>query len=84
MPPLKKEILVLSQELQQIAEGNEDVWLLMTIAGIGYYTALLEGEVGEVERFLFKDRMASYLDWCTAPRAAEESRGSSIAQEGPR
>jgi transposase len=43
MPPLSREILALSRMLRQMAEGDEDVRLLMTIPGIGYYTALLKG-----------------------------------------
>jgi transposase len=61
MPPLSREILVLSRELRQMAEGDEDVRLLMTIPGVGYYTALLvRAEVGEVGRFPFKECLCSY------------------------
>jgi len=36
-----KEILVASLELKQLAGLDEDVRLLMTIPGFGYYLALL-------------------------------------------
>lgn len=38
---LDEEIRLLSKELCSVAENDEDVKLLMTIPGIGYYSALL-------------------------------------------
>ena len=38
---LNGEIRRLSRELKQLAGLDEDVRLLMTIPGVGYYTALL-------------------------------------------
>jgi transposase len=38
-----------------------DVKLLMTIPGIGYYSALLvKSEIGDVSRFPFGERLCSY------------------------
>ena len=61
MPPLNREILVLSRELRGLARDDPDVRLLETIPGIGYYTAVLvKAEVGDVGRFPTPESMASY------------------------
>ena len=61
IPPLSREILVLSKELRGLAGDDPDVRLLETVPGVGYYTAVLvKAEVGDVERFHRKERMASY------------------------
>jgi hypothetical protein len=61
METLDDEIMLLSKELRGMAEEDEDVKLLMTIPGIGYYTALLmKSEVGDVNRFPFGERLCSY------------------------
>ena len=52
MPPLKEEIRVLSLKLRYIASEDEDVRLLTTIPGVGYYTAVLvKAEVSDIARF---------------------------------
>lgn len=52
LKPLDDEIRLLSKHLKGLAEGDEDVRLLMTIPGIGYYSALLvKSEVGDINRF---------------------------------
>jgi hypothetical protein len=49
---LNGEIRRLSRELKQLAGLDDDVRLLMTIPGVGYYTALLvKAEIGDVNRF---------------------------------
>ena len=49
---LNGEIRRLSLELKQLAGLDEDVRLLMTIPGFGYYLALLvKAEIGDVSRF---------------------------------
>ena len=58
---LDKEIKVLSKELETVAVNDEDVKLLMTIPGIGYYTAvLMKSEIGDISRFPFPERLCSY------------------------
>jgi len=55
------EIRRLSLDLRRLAGLDEDVRLLMTIPGIGYYTALLiKAEVGDVNRFRSGDHLCSY------------------------
>jgi len=61
MEVLNGEIKRLSLELKRLAGLDEDVRLLMTIPGIGYYTALLiKAEVGDVSRFKSGDHLCSY------------------------
>ena len=61
MGPLKDEIRRLSLELRHLAGNDEEVRLLMTIPGIGYYTALLvKAEVGDISRFSCGDHLCSY------------------------
>ncbi len=56
-----EEIKLLSKELQGLAREDEDVGLLMTIPGIGYYSALLIcSEIGDVSRFAFGENLCSY------------------------
>jgi len=45
--PLDSEIKHISKRLRELAEDDEDVKLLMTVLGVGYYTALLvKSEIG--------------------------------------
>jgi len=61
MAPLKEEIRLLSKELKRIAAGDEDISLLTTIPGVGYYTAVLvKAEVGDIARFRTGDQLCSY------------------------
>ena len=56
-----EEIKVLSRQLEGLAREDEDVVLLMTVPGLGYYSALLvKSEIGDVNRFPFGDRLCSY------------------------
>ena len=56
-----EEIRVLSRQLEGLAKEDEDVVLLMTVPGIGYYSALLvKSEIGDVNRFPFGERLCGY------------------------
>ena len=56
-----EEIKVLSRQLEGLAMEDEDVKLLMTVPGIGYYSAfLVKSEIGDVNRFHFGERLCSY------------------------
>jgi len=51
----------LSRQLRRLARDDEDVRLLMTIPGVGYYLALLvKAEIGDVSRFKSGDHLCSY------------------------
>jgi transposase len=61
LKPLDDEIRLVSRQLIGMACEDEDVRLLMTIPGMGYYSALLvKSEIGDVNRFPFGDRLCSY------------------------
>ena len=58
---LSEEIKMLSKELEGLAKNDEDVGLLMTVPGIGYYSALLvKSEIGDIGRFPFAEKLCSY------------------------
>ena len=49
---VRHEIRGVSKKVQQLAEDDQDSMLLMTIPGVGYYSALLiKSEIGDVKRF---------------------------------
>ena len=58
---LTVQIEKLSKELRSMAPEDEDVRLLMTIPGVGYYSALLvKSEVGDISRFPDGEKLCSY------------------------
>ena len=60
MEVLREEIRRLSRDLRGTADVDEDFRLLMSIPGVGYYVALLvKAEVGDIDRFLSGDYLAS-------------------------
>jgi transposase len=58
---LNHQITDASRKIRQIAEDNEASKLLMTIPGVGYYSALLiVSEIGDVNRFPDSAHLCSY------------------------
>ena len=58
---VREEIKSVSKRVQQVAEQDNDAMLLMTIPGVGYYSALLiKSEIGDVRRFPSAKRLCSY------------------------
>jgi transposase len=58
---VRNEIKTVSRKVQQVAEQDPDAMLLMTIPGVGYYSALLiKSEIGDVKRFPSAKRLCSY------------------------
>jgi transposase len=86
LKPLDDEIRLVSRQLRGVAEEDEDVKLLMTIPGIGYYSALLvKSEIGDVSRFPFGDRLCSYAGLVPSTHASGASvRHGGITKEGSR
>ena len=86
MGTFNKEIKLLSKQLLGLAEGDEDVRLLMTIPGIGYYSALLiKSEIGDISRFPFGDRLCSYAGLVPSTHASgKRVRHGGITKEGSR
>ena len=80
------EIKFLSRQLLGLAEEDEDVKLLMTIPGIGYYSALLvKSEIGSIGRFPFGERLCSYAGLVPSTRASgARVRHGAITKEGSR
>jgi len=80
------EIKLLSQQLLGLAEEDDDVKLLMTIPGIGYYSALLvKSEIGDVNRFPFGERLCSYAGLMPSTRSSGRVvRHGGITKEGSR
>ncbi|MGA3112059.1 MAG: IS110 family transposase [Candidatus Bathyarchaeia archaeon] len=86
LKPLDEEIKLLSKELVGIAEDDEEVKLLMTIPGIGYYTAILmKSEIGDVNRFVFPERLCSYAGLVPSTHASGKTVWhGGITKEGSR
>ena len=84
--PLDDEIKLVSKELKETAMIHEDVKLLMTIPGVGYYTALLvKSEIGDINRFSDGDRLCSYGGLVPSTHASGGIiRHGSITKEGSR
>jgi transposase len=84
--PLNDEIKLVSSQLKGLADVDEDMKLLMTIPGIGYYSALLvKSEIGDVNRFSFGDRLCSYAGLVPSTHASGSVvRHGHITKEGSR
>ena len=71
MAPLRKEIRLLSLELRHIAADDEDIRLLTSIPGVGYYIAVLvKAEIGDINRFYSGDQLASYAGLAPSTRSS--------------
>jgi len=86
LKPLDDEIKLVSKQLRGLAGKDEDVKLLMTIPGIGYYSALLvKSEIGDISRFPFGDRLCSYAGLVPSTHASGNTvRHGGITKEGSR
>lgn len=86
MATLKEEVRRISLELRQVAAGDEDVRLLMTIPGISYYIALLvKAEMGDINRFGSGDHLASYAGLVPSTHSSGGvTRHGRITREGSR
>jgi transposase len=84
--PLKEEVKLVSGDLKRSAGKDDDVQLLMTIPGVGYYVALLvKAEIGDVRRFSSGDHLASYAGLVPSTRSSGGvERHGGITREGSR
>jgi transposase len=58
---VRGEIKLASRKVQQLAEEDQGAVLLMTIPGVGYYSALMiKSEKGDVKRFPSAKQLCSY------------------------
>jgi transposase len=80
------EIKVLSKQLLGLAENDEDVRLLMTVPGVGYYSALLvKSEIGDINRFPFGERLCSYAGLVPSTHASGKTVWhGGVTKEGSR
>ena len=76
----------LSKELRSMAPEDEDVRLLMTIPGVGYYSALLvKSEIGDISRFPDGEKLCSYAGLVpSVSSSGGHTRRGSITKEGSR
>lgn len=81
---LDREINLLSNDLREKASEDEDVKLLTTIPGIGYYSALLiKSEIGEIERFPSGEKLCSYAGLVPSVRSSGDyAKYGSITKQG--
>ena len=81
---LDREITLLSNELKEKASDDEEVKLLITIPGIGYYSALLiKSEIGEIDRFPNGEKLCSYAGLVPSIRSSgARARYGSITKQG--
>jgi len=86
MSTFNREVKFLSKQLLGVAEEDEDVKLLMTVPGIGYYSALLvKSEIGNIDRFPFGERLCSYAGLVPSTHASGKTvRHGGITKEGSR
>ena len=80
------QIEKLSKELRSIAPEDEDVRLLMTIPGLGYYSALLvKSEIGDISRFPDGEKLCSYAGLVpSVSSSGTHKRHGPITKEGSR
>jgi len=83
---LNGEIRCLSRQLRRLARDDEDVRLLMTIPGVGYYlTLLIKAEIGDVNRFVSGDHLCSYAGIVSSTHSSGGvTRHGRITREGSR
>jgi len=83
---LNGEIRLLSRQLRRLARDDEDVRLLMTIPGVGYYLALLiKAEIGDMSRFRSGDHLCSYAGIVPSTHSSGGvTRHGRITREGSR
>ncbi len=83
---LDQEVQGLDQQLRQIAKEDPDARFLMTIPGIGAFTALvLKAEIGDIHRFPDKKSLFNYAGLVPVIReSAEHRRSGGITRAGSR
>jgi len=71
---VRNEIRIASKKVQQLAEEDRETILLMTIPGMGYYSALLtKSEIGDVNRFRSAKQLCAYAGLVPSTHASGNS-----------
>lgn len=83
---LDREVQLLDQQLRQVARQDRDAGALMTVPGIGAFTALvLKAEIGDIRRFRDKKSLYNYAGLVPVIRqSAEHKRSGGITHAGSR
>jgi transposase len=72
---LNREVQVLDRQLRQVAEGDADARFLMSIPGIGAFTAMvLKAEIGDIRRFPDKKSLFNYAGLVPVIRDSADHR----------
>lgn len=81
---LDERIVELSKLVKQKASMNEDTKLLMTIPGVGYFSALaILAEIGDIHRFPNEKRLCSYAGLVpSVDQSGDTRRLGRITREG--
>jgi transposase len=83
---VRYEIRTASKKVRQLAEKDPDTLLLMTIPGMGYYSALLtKSEIGDVRRFRSAKQLCNYAGLVPSTYASGNTRfHGHITKQGSR
>lgn len=83
---LNQEVQLLDQQLRRVAQADADARCLMTIPGVGAFTALvLKAEIGDIRRFPDKKSLYNYAGLVPVIRqSAEHKRTGGITHAGSR
>lgn len=83
---LDLEVHALDRQLQQMAKQDPDVRCLMSIPGIGAFTAMvLKAEIGDIRRFRDKKSLYNYAGLVPVIReSADHKRSGGITRAGSR
>jgi transposase len=83
---LSAQIASIDKCIEPMAEQNKEAQLLMSLSGIGYYSALLiVAEVDGVERFANAKKLVSYAGLCPSTRSSGgKERHGRITRTGSR
>jgi transposase len=81
---LDKQIEILSEEIMNTAKADYDCKLLMTIPGVGYFTALvIKSEIGDIARFRNAKKLCAYAGLIPSTYAsADKVRFGRITKRG--
>jgi transposase len=81
---LDHEIQVLERQLRQVAKEDRDARCLMSIPGVGAFTAMvLKAEIGDIRRFPDKKSLCNYAGLVPVIRdSAERKRRGGITRAG--
>lgn len=84
LAPIEAEIREFQRRLEEYATNDERAKLLMTIPGVGAYTAsLLLAEIGDVKRFVHYDDIGAYAGLTPGKhQSGDEDRDLAITRRG--